>query len=49
MDLPHLPPTPFPPISTFTPPAAELDEDQQAAIIDAMFERKVAAGEVVIR
>lgn len=30
-------------------PTAELDDDQQAAIIDAMFERRVAAGEVVIR
>lgn len=29
--------------------AAELDDDQQAAIIDAMFERRVVAGEVVIR
>ncbi|KAL4421376.1 hypothetical protein ABPG75_010667 [Micractinium tetrahymenae] len=27
----------------------ELDDDQQAAIIDAMFERRVDAGEVVIR
>lgn len=30
-------------------PCAELDEEQEACVIDAMFERRVSAGEVVIR
>lgn len=29
--------------------SADLDEEQKAALVDAMFEKPVAAGEIIIR